>query len=299
MHSLISAPVLGFDLARAPHGAQLAAVLRRCLALGPGDLAILAAGHRQDAARDEAWREVGLATTSAPGLGPVLAAAGRVLAGPEAGAEAGTALAALSAAPLGNLETLLRCVRHDVLDWTWARSGELAIQDDVADQATSVVCDAVTAAALIGTLRGPAAHRLSGPWLAAMAHLPVPADDVGPCAPGVLELLAAAAALDGTAVAALVEAAVPDRTVPGRWAQAVHQASWAVHLAGRVRPAAAAQLLLVEAVHAAAVPAQPLALGAWRMLSGAVQAAVVHDVLDDTTAHELLGPCRLALALAL
>ena len=293
MHSLVNAAVLGFDLARAPHGAQLAAVLRRCLALGPADLEVLATaqdvdGARDDAARDDAWREVSVATAAAPGLGGTLTAAGQAFAGGAGSA----ALDVLSTAPLGNLDTLLSCVRHDVLDWTWTRAGAVAVQHDLAEAATTVVCDAVTAAALAGSISEVAARRLTGPWLRAVAEPPAWTDDVGPCSEAVRPLLVAASVLDGTALTRLIAASAPDPAAPGRWVEAVHAASWAVYLAGRVRPAATAQLLLVEAVHAAGVPPQALALGAWRVLSGAVQAAVVGDVLDDVTAGWLLGDCR-------
>lgn len=293
MHSLVSAPVLGFDLARAPHGAELAAVLRRCLALGPAELPVLAAEHVQDAARDAAWREIALVTTSAPVLGRVLTVAGQAFGSGHGAA----ALGVLSSAPLGDVDTLLRCVRYDVLDWTWSRAGEIAVQEDIATSASAVVCDAVAATALAGSLSQPAAARLIGPWLAAAELMPAGCLDVGPCSVGVLELLAGASEVDGAALARLVAAAGPDPAAPARWAEAVHAASWAVHLAGRVRAAANAQLLLVEAVHAAGVPAQTLAVGAWRVLSGAVQAAVVQDVLDDVTASWLRGDCRRALGL--
>ena len=228
-----------------------------------------------------------------PGIGRVLTIAGQALGGGAGGATLGV----LSAAPLGTLDTLLHCVRHDVLDWTWTRSGEVAVQGEAATHATAVVCDAVTAAALLGSLSDRAAARLAGPWLAVAPRLPAAADEVGPCSASVLTLLTAVSGLDGKAVARLVAAAGTDVATPGRWAEAVHAATWAVHLAGRVRPAATAQFLLVEAVRTADVPAQALALGAWRVLSGAVQAAVVQDVLDDVTADRLSADCRRALGL--
>jgi hypothetical protein len=74
------------------------------------------------------------------------------------------------------------------------------------------------------------------------------------------------------------------------WATAMHSASWAVYLAGRVRCAAAAQLHLVQALHDARVPVGDLAGGGWNALSGAVQALVVRDLLDIATSHRLLEP---------
>jgi hypothetical protein len=74
------------------------------------------------------------------------------------------------------------------------------------------------------------------------------------------------------------------------WATAMHSASWAVHLSGRVRAAAAAQLQLVVAVHDAGVPVADLAAGCWNALSGAVQALLVSDLVDRETGERLLEP---------
>jgi NAD(P)-dependent dehydrogenase (short-subunit alcohol dehydrogenase family) len=74
------------------------------------------------------------------------------------------------------------------------------------------------------------------------------------------------------------------------WATAVHEASWAVHIAGRIRPAAAAQFALVEALHAADLPLADAAGGTWNLLSGALHAVMVRDLLDAETTHRLLGP---------
>jgi hypothetical protein len=75
----------------------------------------------------------------------------------------------------------------------------------------------------------------------------------------------------------------------------VHSASWAAYLSDRVRTAAAAQMLLVQAIDTAAIPLADRAGGVWNMLSGAVQALVVRDLLDTATAHRLLAPVVAAL----
>jgi hypothetical protein len=79
------------------------------------------------------------------------------------------------------------------------------------------------------------------------------------------------------------------------WAPAMHSASWAVYLSGRLRAAAAAQLLLVLAVDSANVPIPGRAGGVWNALSGAVHALVVRDLLDAATAGHLLEPYLAAL----
>ena len=66
-------------------------------------------------------------------------------------------------------------------------------------------------------------------------------------------------------------------------------------VAGRVRAAAAAQLMLVQAVEQAGVPVADRAGGVWNLLSGAVQALVVRDVLDGPTLYRLLDPVVSAL----
>jgi hypothetical protein len=63
-----------------------------------------------------------------------------------------------------------------------------------------------------------------------------------------------------------------------------------VYLADRLRPAAAAQLMLVQAVEDGGVPVAERAAGIWNMLSGAIQALVVRDLLDAATIHRLLNP---------
>ena len=75
----------------------------------------------------------------------------------------------------------------------------------------------------------------------------------------------------------------------------MHSASWAAYLSDRVRTAAAAQMLLVQAIDTAAIPLADRAGGVWNMLSGAVQALVVRDLLDTSTAHRLLAPVVAAL----
>jgi hypothetical protein len=91
-------------------------------------------------------------------------------------------------------------------------------------------------------------------------------------------------------LARLARAAEVSRKAPADWSAAVHGASWAVYMSGRVRAAAAAQLMLVQAVDDAGVPVADRAAGVWNLLSGTVQALVVRDALDTGTAHRLLEP---------
>jgi hypothetical protein len=93
----------------------------------------------------------------------------------------------------------------------------------------------------------------------------------------------------------LAKEAEATRKAAVEWAPAVHSASWAVYLADRIRAAAAAQLLLVQAVEDANIPVALRAAGVWNLLSGATQALVARDMLDDATAERLVGPYTNAL----
>jgi hypothetical protein len=79
------------------------------------------------------------------------------------------------------------------------------------------------------------------------------------------------------------------------WSTAVHSASWAAFLTGRVRAGAVAQLMLVQAVDRAGMPVAERANGCWNLLSGAVQALLVRDLLDGPTLYRLLDPVVTAL----
>ena len=93
----------------------------------------------------------------------------------------------------------------------------------------------------------------------------------------------------------LVAASGRARPALPEWSAAVHSASWSVFVAGRVRAGAAAQLMLVQAVERAGIPVADRAGGVWNLLSGAVQALVVRDVLDGPTLYRLLDPVVTAL----
>jgi hypothetical protein len=91
-------------------------------------------------------------------------------------------------------------------------------------------------------------------------------------------------------------AAEATRRNAGGWAPAVHAASWAVYVSERVRAAAAAQLMLVQAVEDAGIPVADRAGGVWNLLSGAVQAMVVRDLLAAETVARLVDPMLVALS---
>ncbi|HEY0358896.1 MAG TPA: hypothetical protein VGD11_09960 [Mycobacteriales bacterium] len=286
MFSLVSAPVLGFDLIRRDGGHRVAAVLRRALTVEAVDLPGLAAVHLDDPDRDAAWVALSAGTRdSIRDLGAALAENGETTT--QAGVR--TALRQLARAPIGTLEGLLTCVRTDVFGWTWRTVGDLSVQDEPAARAVAVVCDAVAACYAGDEVDAAYRRRLAGPWTQAERRIPERAPDLGPSAADVTGLLTRARHLDAGDLAALRTAAEHGVRGP-EWSSAVHEASWAVHLSGRVRPAAAAQFALVESLHAAELPLADAAGGTWNLLSGALQAVMVRDLLPTDTTHRLLAP---------
>jgi hypothetical protein len=302
VYSLVSAPVLGFDLARLDGGAATAELLLAALTLAPEDLAVLAARLPDDQLRAQLWQEVNAADLRRQ---PVHALAGL---------DPAISVALVERAPIGTLDALLRCVRHDVLDWTWATGGgapangpagrligrpaarpaaapapDPGTQTETAARASALLCDAVVASYLREELPAPVRRRLAAGWVAAVRRLPARPADLGPQHRAVARTLDRVRGAGPAEVTRLGQAA--DRTRgQADWATAMHSASWAVYLSGRVRAAAAAQLQLVLAVHAAGVPVAALAAGGWNALSGTVAALLVRDLLDIATTHQLLAP---------
>lgn len=284
MYSLVSAPVLGFDLTRLEGGSATAEVVLRGLRLKAADLPILADRLPDEGVRGPLWVEVESAARRMPSLK-----------GMSKEDPAGS-LALVERAPIGSVDALLTCLRYDVMSWTWQGSGRDAQQTETAASATALLCDAAVASYLREVLDVDTRRRLGAGWVAAMRKLPVGAPiDLGPHHYVVSALLDRLRSLRSRDLSRLLSSAEDARRNTGGWSPAVHSASWAAYLSDRVRTAAAAQMLLVQAVDTAAIPLADRAGGVWNMLSGAVQALVVRDLLDTSTAHRLLAPVVAAL----
>jgi hypothetical protein len=284
MYSLVSAPVLGFDLTRLGGGSATAEVLLRALRLNAGDLPVLAAQLPDEGIRGPLWVEVESASRKMPSL--------RGLSQDD---PAG-ALALVERAPIGTVDSLLTCLRYDVMAWTWEGSGRDARQSEAAAAATALLCDAAVASYLREVLDDSSRRMLGAGWVSALRKLPTGAPiDLGPHHYAVSALLDRLRSIRPADLTRLTQSADDARRNAGGWSPAVHSASWAAYLSDRVRTAAAAQMLLVQAIDTGAIPLADRAGGVWNMLSGAVQALVVRDLLDTATAHRLLAPVVAAL----
>ena len=303
MYSLVSAPVLGFDLARLQGGSAVADVLLQGLTITVSDIAMVASHHSTDWSRANLWQDVDAAAQQRRAMRVQSAEAGASAENDGDGGEApdapidpaivlASAVVLLERTPIGTVDGLLHCLRYDVLDWTWSASppGVPAHQHRDAERASAVLCDALAAAYLRDLLPDEARRQLSAPWVAASRKLSPPKIDLGPQQATIQRLLDRVGAMSPTEMRRVVRASDQARGGLGNWAPAVHSASWAVFLSSRVRSAAAAQLLLVQAIDRAGISVPDRAGGVWNLLSGAVQALMVRDLLDSATVHRLLEP---------
>ncbi|GAA2976269.1 hypothetical protein [Actinokineospora diospyrosa] len=279
MYSLVSAPVLGFDLTRMAGGPATAEILLTLLGHSTAEVEALAErAAPQSPALSLARSHALAAAAELPSV--------RDLSGP-------SAVTLLQHAPIGTLAGLLHCVRTDVLvpDRDTFPAGTAP---EPPDGAVALVTDAVCATYLRQHLTDTDRRVLGAGWLAARRGAPEPTIHLGPTHDLVHRLLDRVRVAHPAEVRALAVSADRLRAEQQDWSAAMHSSAWAVHVSGRIRAAAAAQLLLVRAVDLAGVSLDDRASGVWNVLSGAVQALMVRDLVDSASAQELLVPCLAA-----
>lgn len=283
-YSLVGAPAVGFDLSRLAGGPRVAAVLRTALAADASVVSALAARHPGPVRA--AWWDACTARPAEP-LGSVLPDVA-----PQLGdaAASGVLLHRLESGLLGDLAALDRLVRHELLDWSWIHAGPVSAQDPLAAEAADVLVDAAAAAYAGDEVEADARRAMTLPFLGAKVPLhdesvPVGVEDVDVR----LDRLAHADEEVRAAWRSVVDAR---RRSTARWAPAMHQATWALAVADRLRPAFDAQMAAVDAFARAGFTAHDAAYGVWNALSGVVQAAMVGDLLPAADADVLLAPWR-------
>jgi hypothetical protein len=286
-YSLVNAPALAYDLVRLPHGLQAGQVVRTALACGPDELSALAARH-PGPHRAHRWGEVMVAGSREPLRRTVhLAdeAVGSALAGDTA---TSTALVRrLERAALGDVAALDRMLRHDVLDWTWLACGDIAVQDPEASAACDVLADAAASAYCSEVLDDATRRSMAAPYLATRPSPPrLTGHEVVDAA------LSHLAGTDEEGRRRWRRAVDQQRPGTATWAPAMHEATWALSLAGRLRLAADAQLAAAEAFSAAGFTPRDAAYGVWNAVSGSVQALVAADLLPGPDADLLLACWR-------
>lgn len=286
MYTLLGAPLLGFDLARRAGGADVADIVRTALALDHDRLAEVGAGYDE---RTVGWLE--RARGSVPDeRGGRLASALRDTARLVDDGRVQEALRRLETASVAGLPELLALVRDEVFAWT--RVADDGTRPEALRRGVAVTCDAVVAAWHAATLSPSFAAQLADPYRRVAARLRHPS--LGPRSRVVVEALGRVAVAGRREREDLAAAAERARQ-RGAWGPAMHSATWAVHLSGRDRAAAAAQMDAVRALASAGVSAGEAAAGTWNLVSGACQALVVGDLVDTPTFHRLVDPLTEAL----
>jgi len=289
-YSLVGAPSLGYDLARLPHGQQTAHVMRTALRCETEHV-IRLAGRHPGAARAERWRR--LEATDLPGsMTANLRYANAALEGALTGTARASAalLSRLEGAVLGNVAALDRMLRTDILDWTWVRSGDLAVQDPEASLAADVLVDAAAAGYCADSVDPVLRRAMSLPYLRAKLDLVDRAPRTGHAA--LDRLLDTVAGADAATVRAWRHAVDELRPGTTSWAPAMHQATWVLSLSDRLRLAADAQMAAVAVFGRAGFDKRDAAYGVWNALSGTIQATAAADLLPASDRDVLLRVWR-------
>lgn len=252
---LLAVPSLALDLARHPRGGDVAAVLLTALTLRPGDLEVLDAQHVDSYLRDRARLAVAVSV-------PVAAGGGR------------------GASPDSDtLERALKLVNGGLLEGAVSRRGDLRVLRH--PRALAVVGDALLAAWSADGLREGDLATLTTPLSRGLVRLPgVERRGVydGPSGALLHSVCRVLRHADGATWRRL--AARPESQAAGTWPVLMHQAASAALTTGRLRAAAAAQLLTVVAIHQA-WPGAAAVEGGWNAVSAVAAALVVSDVLPD------------------
>jgi hypothetical protein len=289
MYSLVNAPTVGFDLARLPTGAAVATVLLEALAVQSADnhvdLRAFDVGLDVDGRRAAAWLEVS-AMVPAPRLDQALSQVRDLVDDADHGHHGAhrrwePAMAALTAAYFGGLDDLVALLRDDILDET-------------PTHIVAMASDAVAAA--FGGRRLPTDVRrlLDTPWISATRSLPDLPADLGPNDAELRRVLDRIPTLTGPEAVVLAEGAT---AAEADWGRSMHAAAWAAYLAGRLRPAAAAQFQAVRALRISDVESGLVARGVWNAVTGCLQAVVMNDLLDDVAFGVLVAPWERAIGI--
>lgn len=265
VYSLVNTPALIRDLARLPSGPALAADLLQAFALTPPDLEVLDARARRNPGADAVRRAALLHADAGRARAHAVLATVRSEADERGLAAYGGSVDLLANATIGGLDDLVRYLRHEVLADAWARADGLAVAAYPA--ALDIVTDG-----LVATYSGRA--DLGRAWRHWCAVHPVAGSAVA--YPLIVDM-----------VRRIEPAARP--VVPAEWAAHMHEACWAVHLAGRERAATVTQLAALRALFNATKPAQPgHALVA--TVVAAVHACVGSDLLAPDVYDALTQP---------
>jgi hypothetical protein len=290
-YTLVSAATLGFDLVRLPGGREVSDVLLAALAADAETLNAVAGVHP---ARGRDREHRGVLVVRARRARELAAAVPTVRTVAGSGSRAAVLVAQLERGTIGDVPTLERLLREDVLGPEHLGMADLA--PEVGEEAADVLADAAIGHWAADALPPLVRRGLTAPFARATAEglltLPAIGTDLGPAADDLVELLSAVRALDDPGRVTWRAAVDEGRAEHRPWATAMHEASWAAHVSGRTRALATAQLHAVQAFLDGGFDASDGASGAWNAVAGCVQGAAMADLLDEGSLAVLLAPWR-------
>lgn len=289
-YTLVSAATLGFDLVRLPAGRSVAEVLLTGLGADVRGLGAVAAAHP---GRGLARAERGtLAVRSRRAR--ELASGVPHLRNAAAGAadRAAVLVTQLEQGTIGDAPTLERLLRDDILGPEHLTHGFLL--DDELAEAADVLSDAALGYWAAGVLPPLVRRELTAPFDAVLergaAPIPAVGTDLGAAAAELTDFLDAIRSLDDAGRARWRAAVDAGRNDHRPWAAAMHEASWAAHVSGRIRALATVQLHAVQAFLDGGFDLRDGASGAWNAVAGCVQAIAMADLVDDASLAVLRAP---------
>ena len=291
-YSLVSAATLGFDLVRLPAGRSVADVLLTGLGAHAGALSALAAAHPgRSLDRDERLVHA-VRSRKARELAAVVPQVRHVAAGVAAGERAALLVTQLETGTIGDAATIERLLRDDVLGPEHLACGFLL--DDELAESSDVLADAALGYWAAGVLPPLVRRELTGPFdrtleLGAVEVPPVGAD-LGPASNELVAFLESLRTLDTAGRERWRRIVDENRGEQRSWAAAMHEASWAAHVSGRLRAVAAAQLHGVRAFVDAGFGVHDGAAGVWNAVAGCVQGIALRDLVDEASLGVLTAP---------
>ncbi|MGZ4507297.1 MAG: hypothetical protein ACXVX8_19060 [Blastococcus sp.] len=291
-YTLVSAATLGFDLVRLPAGRSVAEVLLVGLGADARSLGTVAAAH-PGRGLDRAERGAfAVRARRARELAVTVPHMRSAAAGAAAGERAAVLVSQLENGTIGDAATLERLLRDDILGPEHAARGFL-IGDELAE-ASDVLADAALGYWSAGVLPPLVRRELTGPFDRVQdrgtAVAPPVGTDLGPAAEPLAELLDAIRSQDDAGRAAWRAAVDEGRAQHRPWAAAMHEASWAAHVSGRLRALATAQLHAVQAFLDGGFDLHDGANGAWNAVAGCVQGIAMADLVDEESLAVLRAP---------
>lgn len=260
VYSLVNVPTLVRDVARLPTADAIVGLLLRACALTTDDLTELDTLGYDDG--DGARRRELLSVAARGEVAVSFAAVARG----SAAMPPGPAWDAVESATIGDLEDLVRFLRHDVMTGAWSATGDLAVA--VHPVALDVVTDGLVAAYAGVDDLGRQWRR----WSARRSAIGVPAE----------------CALVIDAVRQLTPPAVAP-VVPADWAPHVHDACWALHLTDRLSSATVAQLHALRSL-LIATAGEPPGHALVATVVAAVHATMAADMLPDDVHRAMTQP---------